>query len=974
MAVSAHELIRSVVEKSGADGLANLPAIAVTAELLPGYAADRQALMERSMVVRVLPHPVLTALMETAGAYRPSAKSLSWSIGAGEQSDTAGFEVLLDALIPGVVFPEALTANSKGPRDLNTINGHEKLTGLRNHLTGTSAWRVLNGRRETAVRAPLPGAFANKAGIVAVQAAGTSLWFKVYTNHELLSEYGEFGRILNQRPAGKDVIEPKPMRPYEAIAVLEWAAKHGLTVTDASEHRDVATLRRLLATSVVAHAAPGRPYRATVVLGSKLSDEAFSRIGVARPGPGSAASSAVETSAEAVLGATADMADENVAVHAQVLDVGRMAVAPAFEDERLDKFPYQGEVIGRHLVTQFGYVNAIDKGMGKTICSLLGMRGRAAHIPGYRSLVVVEANVRTQWAKAAEDWFPEANVITVRTSAEADKLEDGLAEAGDTPVVVITSYPLASTVNAALARRDEQRRLDAAENARAEIAAQRKSISTMLAQVTAIDGEKSATELLGDLVLAASQKEKPKKGKKAKGKKLTVSDEDVPMLDLDGQVTADATPDTGTAKASRKKKVEKAPASLGDLLLDTFWHDLIADEATVLRSTGKQATAMWVLRENSAVAVALTGTPYATSLDDVARLIAWTRNDRHMFDGAKLDQQFDKDNVEELRKFYEIVGPLLFRRSSSELGGLLPKPEPHVIPLEPRMAERNLANAGRSELKRVYEELLEWITRVEETDADNPAYAAAREELTRARGACLSGTTLARMAASDPASLLSSESAGAALLAAQGFIAAATDQIGTKRAWAISTCVEEAAKGEKILIFTDFATVAEGLIESLRESGLRVGAVLGTNLRERDSQIVAFQAGQLDVMVLTKAGEKGLNLQRATMVIHYDLPWTPASITQRTGRAIRIGSTAKVVKILFPVMTGTIEERIVAVVADRAIRAMLALDAARGIDIRDTEMGLALSGLVGLADAVGATEARNGETGMLDIMREVLAA
>jgi SNF2 family DNA or RNA helicase len=58
-----------------------------------------------------------------------------------------------------------------------------------------------------------------------------------------------------------------------------------------------------------------------------------------------------------------------------------------------------------------------------------------------------------------------------------------------------------------------------------------------------------------------------------------------------------------------------------------------------------------------------------------------------------------------------------------------------------------------------------------------------------------------------------------------------------------------------------------------------------------------------------KAGGTGLNLTRATIVIHFDRWWNPAVEDQATDRAYRIGQTKAVFVYKF-VTKGTIEERI----------------------------------------------------------------
>jgi len=58
------------------------------------------------------------------------------------------------------------------------------------------------------------------------------------------------------------------------------------------------------------------------------------------------------------------------------------------------------------------------------------------------------------------------------------------------------------------------------------------------------------------------------------------------------------------------------------------------------------------------------------------------------------------------------------------------------------------------------------------------------------------------------------------------------------------------------------------------------------------------QALSIDVLIATDLASEGLNLQDASRVIHYDLPWTAARLSQRVGRIDRLGSAHPRVQVL----------------------------------------------------------------------------
>ena len=68
---------------------------------------------------------------------------------------------------------------------------------------------------------------------------------------------------------------------------------------------------------------------------------------------------------------------------------------------------------------------------------------------------------------------------------------------------------------------------------------------------------------------------------------------------------------------------------------------------------------------------------------------------------------------------------------------------------------------------------------------------------------------------------------------------------------------------------------------------------MGAMLRDdrRKAEALFKQDVGVRVMVATDAAGEGINLQRAHLMINYDLPWNPNRLEQRFGRVHRIGQT-----------------------------------------------------------------------------------
>ncbi len=100
----------------------------------------------------------------------------------------------------------------------------------------------------------------------------------------------------------------------------------------------------------------------------------------------------------------------------------------------------------------------------------------------------------------------------------------------------------------------------------------------------------------------------------------------------------------------------------------------------------------------------------------------------------------------------------------------------------------------------------------------------------------------------------------------------------------------------KLLIFTEHRDTMNYLVDRLRTFLGSTGAVVaisgGTPREERRATQARFtQDEDCLVLVATDAAGEGINLQRAHLVINYDLPWNPNRIEQRFGRVHRIGQT-----------------------------------------------------------------------------------
>lgn len=100
----------------------------------------------------------------------------------------------------------------------------------------------------------------------------------------------------------------------------------------------------------------------------------------------------------------------------------------------------------------------------------------------------------------------------------------------------------------------------------------------------------------------------------------------------------------------------------------------------------------------------------------------------------------------------------------------------------------------------------------------------------------------------------------------------------------------------KLIIFTEHRDTLHYLTERIRtlignpETVVTIHGSMRSEERRR-VQEVFMQDPAVQILVATDAAGEGINLQRAHLMVNYDLPWNPNRIEQRFGRIHRIGQT-----------------------------------------------------------------------------------
>ena len=97
------------------------------------------------------------------------------------------------------------------------------------------------------------------------------------------------------------------------------------------------------------------------------------------------------------------------------------------------------------------------------------------------------------------------------------------------------------------------------------------------------------------------------------------------------------------------------------------------------------------------------------------------------------------------------------------------------------------------------------------------------------------------------------------------------------------------------VIFTEYADTAHWLVRRLRTAGFTAEAYSGAlNADERAAVQGRFMRHEFQLIVSTDAGNEGIDLQAAAVLVNWDVPWSLVRLEQRMGRIHRIGQQHKV--------------------------------------------------------------------------------
>ena len=115
------------------------------------------------------------------------------------------------------------------------------------------------------------------------------------------------------------------------------------------------------------------------------------------------------------------------------------------------------------------------------------------------------------------------------------------------------------------------------------------------------------------------------------------------------------------------------------------------------------------------------------------------------------------------------------------------------------------------------------------------------------------------------------------------------------------TRILEVEEYDGVIAFVRTKMATEDLADKLRSRGHRAAAINGDiPQQQRERTIEALRAGSIDVLVATDVAARGLDVERISLVVNYDIPHDTESYVHRIGRTGRAGRSGDAVLFMTP--------------------------------------------------------------------------
>lgn len=320
--------------------------------------------------------------------------------------------------------------------------------------------------------------------------------------------------------------------------------------------------------------------------------------------------------------------------------------------------------------------------------------------------------------------------------------------------------------------------------------------------------------------------------------------------------------------ASRIKELEKVT-----------WDCLILDEAQAIKNPLTDQTRQ-IKKLKSRMKIAMTGTPIENELTNLWSLFDFL--DKGLLGSSTEFKRFCKDLTqypEGYAKLKNMISPFMLRRVKTDKSIISDLPD--------KLEQIDYVSISKKQTVLYRQQVEQLARKLQEVSG------------IERRGLVLASLTRLKQICNHPDQYLGQ----------QAYSAKDSGKFELLR----SLCETIYEKRERVLVFTQFKEITPYLDDYLAGIFHTRGHVLhgGTPVKTRSRIVEDFQGETYVpyIILSVRAGGTGLNLTKASHVIHFDRWWNPAVENQATDRAYRIGQKNNVM-VHKLVCKGTIEEKI----------------------------------------------------------------
>ncbi len=115
------------------------------------------------------------------------------------------------------------------------------------------------------------------------------------------------------------------------------------------------------------------------------------------------------------------------------------------------------------------------------------------------------------------------------------------------------------------------------------------------------------------------------------------------------------------------------------------------------------------------------------------------------------------------------------------------------------------------------------------------------------------------------------------------------------------TRILEGEPFDGMIVFVRTKTATDELAEKLEARGYSTAALNGdVPQKRRENTIAGLKAGKFDILVATDVAARGLDVERISHVVNYDIPYDPEAYIHRVGRTGRAGRTGEAILFVAP--------------------------------------------------------------------------